>query len=465
MSPSTPFSTLDLIAGCTYGIIMLHLVFLAFHRSPERKIILWAAAVKLLASLVYSLYSFILLPDADTMSYHIIGVSSAQLASSNWNHYIALYPFFSLLQGEATSRMMGLSGLVHFFAFNSFLASSFIYAAMGLVGQILLYRTFVEEYPDPRLRRWWRWGILFLPSFTFWSSGLIKEPLGVLGLGCAVWGFQSLLTKIRLSGILCLLAGIYVLLLFRPQVVPILLAAALPWILQHRETTAAATGKTPLSLPSAGRTILIVSTLICLILLWQSQGRYIMEQLPTALMKDRAVYQTIEANTTDRGGVVANASWSSLLKAWPGATFYTLYRPILWEGLRSPLLLIAAVENFVLLLLTLRAFGMVVIRPAILKQALGSPLFLTSILFVALFTLGLGVSTPNLGTISRYRLPAMPFFIAVLAIIEYHYVQVGTKQTRPLTLSQRFGKVRRSSQLLIPPINRPKVEAHQGEAP
>lgn len=73
---------------------------------------------------------------------------------------------------------------------------------------------------------------------------------------------------------------------------------------------------------------------------------------------------------------------------------------------------------------------------------------ISALLFVALFTLGLGVSTPNLGNISRYRLPMLPFFIAVLAIAEDLYqlrrrsVQQEhlAKFIRPVVVTPRSGR-------------------------
>ncbi|MCA1554934.1 MAG: hypothetical protein LC737_11195, partial [Chloroflexi bacterium] len=52
--------------------------------------------------------------------------------------------------------------------------------------------------------------------------------------------------------------------------------------------------------------------------------------------------------------------------------------------------------------------------------------FLTCVIFTLLFALLVGPATPNLGTLSRYRVPLMPFFIGTLAILEHAYWQVRT---------------------------------------
>jgi hypothetical protein len=116
--------------------------------------------------------------------------------------------------------------------------------------------------------------------------------------------------------------------------------------------------------------------------------------------------------------VVTDASVGGLIRAWPQTVLLTLYRPFLWEA-RSVLMLLAALENLGLLIFTVRALGQLLTTPQALARAFRSPMWLMCVLFVALFSLGVGASTPNLGSISRYRLPVLPFLMAALIIVEH----------------------------------------------
>ncbi len=60
-------------------------------------------------------------------------------------------------------------------------------------------------------------------------------------------------------------------------------------------------------------------------------------------------------------------------------------------------------------------------------RAWREPMFLTCLIFVSIFSLAVGVSTPNLGTISRYRIPLLPFFVGALTILEYHFLEFRAK--------------------------------------
>ncbi len=74
--------------------------------------------------------------------------------------------------------------------------------------------------------------------------------------------------------------------------------------------------------------------------------------------------------------------------------------------------LIAAVENTIILLLSLVAL-------ANLKKLVQSPerlLLFSIVVYVALLCLFLTLSTPNYGTLVRYRVGFLPFYILLIAM-------------------------------------------------
>jgi hypothetical protein len=128
--------------------------------------------------------------------------------------------------------------------------------------------------------------------------------------------------------------------------------------------------------------------------------------------------------------VFASPSWGGLLAATPGALVVSLFRPFAWEA-PGVLGLLAAAENTVLLLLTVRAVALLRRRRGALREVLRAPMFLTCLVFVVLFGIGVGASTPNLGTVSRYRVPLLPFFVGMLAIVEFQGMEARRRRERP----------------------------------
>jgi hypothetical protein len=90
----------------------------------------------------------------------------------------------------------------------------------------------------------------------------------------------------------------------------------------------------------------------------------------------------------------------------PWAIIAGLFAPFFWES-HSILSAIASVENLVLLILVISFL----FSKGQLKGSFIFPLFVYSIVLCVL----LAISTPNLGTLSRYRIGFLPFLIFALS--------------------------------------------------
>jgi hypothetical protein len=264
-----------------------------------------------------------------------------------------------------------------------------------------------------------------MPSVTFWSSGLLKDPLGFWALGCAMTGLYSLFILDRLSGLVRVVIGLYAILLFRAQLAPVIVVAALPLLISNwfsrRRTPASSAVRL---LGAAFRVAVFAFYLFAAFYVYSSDNRVSSGNPNQALLTQRELYRKIDAGSTvldESHEKHSDSSTFGLIALWPESVVFCLYRPFLWEGFRSPVILLASLENTVLLLLSLRALWHALISPRVLAASMRSSLFLCCLLFVLLFAFAVGLATPNFGTVSRYRIPVIPFFIGVLAIFEAHY--------------------------------------------
>jgi hypothetical protein len=419
----------DHLIGALIGTSALVIGLVATRKSPDRSTIMAALLVKLLACYAMCVMTVPVFGGGDMSGYHNHGIRYADLLTADLadgtNQYLATTPFF-LLSASNTKRAWSFSGLVHFLTFNSFVAASVVFSMIGFLGQVYLYRTFVTEYPTYRLRVYWKAGLLFMPSVTFWSAGLLKDPLGLWGLGYAVWGAYSLFRHRRYSGLVRLVLGVYALLLFRASVAPVVLIAAVPLLFRFR------LAPTPDGRPRRASYGLVVLRLVYLVsCAWfLTHAGQIDDRISFANVSDSLLVQRHNFSYTVGGSTVgdltlfesrAEASLLQMLWMWPEAVAFSLFRPFLWEGFRSPTILAAALENTVLLVLAARALLLAFFHPRSLSAALRGSLFLPCVIFVAGFAFALGVATPNFGTISRYRIPLIPFFIGAIGILEFHY--------------------------------------------
>jgi hypothetical protein len=80
-------------------------------------------------------------------------------------------------------------------------------------------------------------------------------------------------------------------------------------------------------------------------------------------------------------------------------------------------MLISALENTFLILLTLRIFfkaGPINFFSLIFKE----PLLIFSFVFAIFFSFSVGLTTANFGALVRYKIPALPFYLCTLFILE-----------------------------------------------
>lgn len=437
MDIGTPFSLPDIIFGLAFALLLFYIVLGLSRRAADPHVVITAFAVKTLACVAYGVYLVYVSPGGDSLYYQRAGVDYAaevrQSFASGDLTYLLTHSFLSIKQ-DATTNFVNLSGLVHVFLFDSFLASSLFLAMLGLLGQFLIYKTFVSYYPDPRIRLWWQIGVLYFPTLTFWSAGLLKDVLGILGLGCVLWGMRNLLMRPRLPYLLLTASGIYILLLFRPPVAAVLFIAAIAWMLFSTPTAEPGDEGGYERRRLKLQALVVFAGILGVALLGTVAPRYSIPQLPQTIANDNAIAQGTQGTQTGVAvratALVHSASWGALIRSWPSAMVVALYRPFPWEA-ASVATLGAAFENIVLLLLSVRALFYFLTKPELRTSVIRSPLFSSCVIFLALFAFGVGAANPNLGTISRYRIPMIPFLVGVFVILEYHLLRIRLEEPHP----------------------------------
>lgn len=104
-------------------------------------------------------------------------------------------------------------------------------------------------------------------------------------------------------------------------------------------------------------------------------------------------------------------TFMSILKNTPTALFSGLFRPFVWEA-ENILALMMSIENLIVLFLA--AVALASIRKMIYSK--DGVLIFSVIVYVFFLAVFLCLSTPNFGTLSRYRVGYYPFFVFVLLL-------------------------------------------------
>jgi hypothetical protein len=110
-----------------------------------------------------------------------------------------------------------------------------------------------------------------------------------------------------------------------------------------------------------------------------------------------------------------DGSFTSMLKLAPQAINVSLFRPYLWE-VKNPLMLLSGLESLTFFILTV---GLIFRYRLSAVHAFRNPDVSFSFVFALIFAFAVGVSSFNFGTLSRYKIPLLPFYAVALALIFY----------------------------------------------
>ena len=156
----------------------------------------------------------------------------------------------------------------------------------------------------------------------------------------------------------------------------------------------------------------------------------------SAMVQASLIYETASSSGTGYNLGSYDFTPMGLLSLAPRAIGVSLYRPFLWE-ISNPLMSIAAIESFVSLTLTLYVLWKVGVVQT-LRTFISNPEVAFSLTFALVFAFAVGFSTYNFGALMRYKIPALPFYFAALAIIygtKIKRTSVAQNQTALGTLS------------------------------
>jgi hypothetical protein len=252
---------------------------------------------------------------------------------------------------------------------------------------------------------------LLIPSAVFWSSGLLKEPVATIGLGMALHGAYTLATTRRLRGIAWLVVGGLFIGTLKPYLLPPLGLGAGFWYL-----TKAVHGRKGFELLGRTRGLIVASAMaLAVIGLTGSIAPY----LAPESIADEAVHMQVVGARTEGGSKYSlgaeAGSYTGQLALIPAAVVTALLRPAVFEA-TNPLVFVNSLEMLAIALVIIAVLarrGLI----GTLRLLLSRPALLFCAAFVLTLAIGVGLTTTNLGTLSRYRMPLMPFFGIMLAAL------------------------------------------------
>lgn len=382
-------------------------------RTDHKLYFISGACAKLLSGLAFwFLVVVVLSSESDSMTYLNASLAWKELFYEDPTDYLSHFFYSSeSISGVFTRQpravfFVKIVSLISLITGGSYLINTLYFSLVAFSGSWFLFTRLLHT--DKQKSNLW-WLMLFLfPGLFIWTSGILKETIVVTSLFVLIGIYLDY--RNRTKGIFfrdALLLIISVTLLIKAKYyvaavfMPMLAFAFYGEFIKRNERFGR--GAVKYLLPF----VLLVSAILFVVNLSPNfepgnlLNRIVIDH--NRLLK-LSVNEEFRINYSD-----FNPSYYSFVKNAPMALFSGLFRPFIWEGSR-PLQILAGLQNSVLLLAVIFA----TLQQFVYKRfpPFEICILLTYSVIMATF---LAFSTPNFGTLERYKILYQPFLLIALA--------------------------------------------------
>jgi hypothetical protein len=292
--------------------------------------------------------------------------------------------------------------LLNLISLGSYGVHAIVFSFLAFMGLFWIFRFFYQQLPE---RKWLIFLAVFaFPSIVFWSSGILKESLIFFFIGLILnCGSYALKGRKPIARTILVLLAFFFLFQTRAIIALILFPIVLGYLWNHIKPQRRA------FLPY------FIMLFIGLSVLTESE-RITGKDFYGILVEKRMAFEELANNTESNNDMLSiqyTAEGYSILKSTPIALINSIFRPSPWEA-EGPLMWAAALENILLFLMLI----LLVIYPIPIIEKKNILWF--ALLFALANLIVVGLTTPILGAISRYRIIGLLFFlIAFIQLVDF----------------------------------------------
>ncbi len=395
----------------------------------SRRYFLPGLTVRIIGALALGLIYQFYYSGGDTFNYHTHGsrviweafadspLAGLKLLLSDGSNTNDVYEYASRIyffRDHSSYLVIRIAAVVDLLTFSSYSGTAAIFAACSFGGMWMLFLTFYKEYPH--LHRGIALATLFVPSVFFWGSGILKDTVIISCLGVATYHFHRLLIERRYSSIslMVLILVLYIIFSVKIFILQAFLPAVIVWIIAGNFGRIKSLMLKMLLVPLV--LVLVISfSFYSIVRIGQDDEKYSIAKLASTARITSYDIRFWTGREAGSGYTLDISDWTTkgLLQAAPAAVNVSLFRPYLWEA-KNPLMMISAIESLFLLLFTLY---ILIKNPYAVFSALANNNVLFCFVFSISFAFAVGISTFNFGTLTRYKIPLLPFYLLLLIVL------------------------------------------------
>ena len=389
------------------------------NEDPLLKFYNWGLAIKLLAGIAVGiLYFFFYKNEGDSFVFQKYSSALTQLLFTNPHEYFNIF-FFTNLSEESQQVLqyydepraffyIKVLSLLNILSFSNYWINGLYLSLFSFLGSWILSNSIVKIF---NVSEWVAaFSFLFLPSFVFWTSGVLKESFGIGALFLIIafslqYIHQRKTTFLKILLLILLLFCCWKLKFYYVLVtVPTLISYFFIILIEEKFSII----KNPILAALSFISIFSLLAVTSVFLIPSLSFQYIWEII---FHSYKVIYQySLSAGKVAYELEDMGPELFKILKNSPEALWAGLIRPYLWE---SPMnfALLAGLENlFILGLLAGKVFRLMKAPKKVNAETIAL------IVYILLSATLLALIAPNWGTLSRYKTAFLPFWILLLSI-------------------------------------------------
>ena len=293
--------------------------------------------------------------------------------------------------------LVRLNAIFHFFSLGYYYVHVVFINFLSFAGLIGLFKVF-QSFQKSKSKELFI-AMMLLPSMLFWGSGLLKDGLLLFALGIMLYSFNRMVNRTCSRGHqVVFAASFFLLMITKLYVLAAISPGLIAWYWSGNDSMRKIVVK---FLGCYAIYFILVFNIgqvndkydITDIIYWKQKNFYVLAEYTNA--KSLIHISQIEPS-----------AWS-ILKHSPEAVLRVFVRPFITDS-SSPLILMAAFEN-VLIMVVMLLCVLFFKKSEFLQQ----PIFYFSIFLILILFSLIGLITPILGAMVRYKVPALPFLMFV----------------------------------------------------
>lgn len=307
--------------------------------------------------------------------------------------------------------LIKINAILNLIGFKNYFFNSITFILMGFVGEVLIFKSLIKKF-EFKYPKFLFWSIVLFPSVFLWSSGILKEPMIIFSFGLIL---NSLILKRKWANISSFIVAILIIFKVKFYIFICVFPALISYIISE---------KTKLNPPRIIFTICVIMAAIIFAL-----GKMNNNYNPLKILSQKQNDFITLSELFDTGSAYKitpiEPNITSLLKAIPKGVVNGFFRPFP-NNINNLLQLFPLIENLLLyLMITYLFFKMIFLKIKInqdVKNILWNSLFFITMLFILI-----GISTPVIGALVRYKVPGLLFLIIVINLMYDQFKKHPTK--------------------------------------